>query len=154
MFAHATCLLDFYRRANKATLGKSYSEDERRYYGIALSQLVSYMVEAAEADENVVIFKLSDLTKMYAKFLTEFGLKIEGRIHSTRLKNRLLAQFEDLREQREGKEVILAFSNDIGGALHDAASINYNKEGAILAEADKIIRRDIFRQENPELTAT
>jgi len=106
---HATCLLDLYRRAIKATLGKSYTEDERRYHGIVLSHLVSYMEEAAEADENVVIFKLSDLTKMYAKFLTEFGLKIEGRIHSTRLKNRLLAQFEDLREHREGKEVILAF---------------------------------------------
>jgi hypothetical protein len=47
------------------------------------------MEEAAFADENVVIFKLSDLTKMYANFLAEFGLQIEDRIHSTRLKNRL-----------------------------------------------------------------
>ena len=139
-----------YRRANNATLGKSYSDDERRYHGIALSQLVSYMEEVADADENVVIFKLSDLTKMYANFLAEFGLQIEGRIHSTRLKNRLLAQFEDLREHREHKEVILVFSNDIGGPLHDTASINYNEEGAIFAEAAKIIQRDIFRQENPE----
>ena len=37
-----------------------------------------------------------------------------------------------------------------GGALHDAASVNYDKEVAILAEAAKIIQRDIFRQENPE----
>ena len=86
---HATCLLDLYRRANNATLGKSYSDDKRRYHGIALSQLVSYMEEAADADGNVVIFKLSDLTKMYANFLAEFGLQIEERIHSTRLKNRL-----------------------------------------------------------------
>ena len=37
-----------------------------------------------------------------------------------------------------------------GGALHDAVSINYDEEVAILAEAAKIIQRDIFRQENPE----
>ena len=32
------------------------------------------MEEAADADENVVIFKLSVLTKMYANFLAIFGL--------------------------------------------------------------------------------
>ena len=37
-----------------------------------------------------------------------------------------------------------------GGALHDDASINYDEKVAILAEAAKIIQRDIFRQENPE----
>ena len=61
---HATCLLDLYRRVNNATLGKSYSENERRYHGIALSQLASYMEKAAFADKNVVIFKTRFLTKM------------------------------------------------------------------------------------------
>ena len=55
---HATCLLDLYRIANKASLGKSYSEDESRYHGIALSQLASFMEEASDTDVNVVIFKL------------------------------------------------------------------------------------------------
>ena len=58
---------------------------------------------------------------MYANFLAEFGLQIERRIKA-----------------------------HTGGALHDAASINYDEEVAILAEAAKIIQRDIFRQENPE----
>ena len=75
---HATCLLNLYRRANKASLGKSYSEDERRYNGIALSQLASFMEEAADTDEN-------DQTKMYANFLAEFGLQIERRINSTHI---------------------------------------------------------------------
>ena len=60
---------------------------------------------------------------MYANFLAEFGLQIEGEL--------------------------LKIAHT-GGTLHDAASVNYDKEVAILAEAAKIIQRDIFRQENPE----
>ena len=60
---------------------------------------------------------------MYANFLAEFGLQIERRIKAY-----------------------------TGGALHDAASINYDEEVAILAEAAKIIQRDIKKIQS--LTAT
>ena len=81
---------------------------------------------------------------MYCEALESLGLQVEGRIHSTRLKNRILAQFEDLREYKEGKDVILAFESNIGEVLTCAASIDYDDEGYILAEAARIIRRDSF----------
>ena len=91
---------------------------------------------------------------MYAEALENMGYHVDSRIHSTRLKNRILAHFEDLKEFKEGREVFLAFERDIGEALFTACSIDYDDEGYILAEAAKIIRRDIFRHQQKAFTGS
>ena len=60
---------------------------------------------------------------------------MEGKVHSTRLKNRILSQIDDLTAHNEGREVLLAFNCDVGEALTSAASINYDDEGFVLAKA-------------------
>ena len=87
---------------------------------------------------------------MYAEALENMGYHVDGRIHSTRLKNRILAHFEDLQEFKEGREVFLAFER----ALFTACGIDYDDEGYILAEAAKIIRRDIFRHQQKAFTGS
>ena len=42
------------------------------------------------------VFKLSDLRKYYNEILKERGVTLEVNAHSTRLKNKILAQFEDI----------------------------------------------------------
>ena len=39
--------------------------------------------------------------------LENMGCHFDGRIHSTRLKNRIFAHFEDFNEFKEGREVFL-----------------------------------------------
>ena len=63
--------------------------------------------------ETTPVMKLSDLVKMYRVFLKELGICVEQRIHSTRLKMRILAQFDDISSHNEGKEVLLVFQQDM-----------------------------------------
>ena len=122
-----------------------YFDEERQIHGIAFSEIVSFIEETYNSCNDVLpLFKLSDLSKMYSRTLESLGLSIEGRIHGTRLKHRIMAQFEDLREYKDGREVILAFNSEVGEALTCAASIDYDDEGDILAEAARIIRRDVL----------
>ena len=46
-----------------------------------------------ESINNILLFKLSDLTKMYAEALENVGYRVDCKIHSTRLKNRTFAKF-------------------------------------------------------------
>ena len=68
----------------------------------------------------------------------------------TRLKNRILSQFDDLTAHDEGREVLIAINYDVGEALTSAASINYDDEGFILAKAAIQIRRDILGSKHRE----
>ena len=56
-----------------------------------------------------MVFQLSDLAKMYSCLLEQLGGHVPGRVNSTRLKDRLLAQIPELGAYTEGKEVKLAF---------------------------------------------
>ena len=89
---HRKCLLDLYRKANAKQVEGYYTELERQLHGITFSEIVSFIEEAFNTSgEAVPSFKLSDLNKMYCETLDSLGLKVEGIIHSTRL--RILAQF-------------------------------------------------------------
>ena len=148
---HRPCLLDLYRKASTSQLEGHYSDKERQLHGIALSELVAFLETSyISVEDKIPVFRLYDLTKFYCERLEELGLKLEGRIHSTRLKNRILSQFDDLTAYNEGREVLLVFNSDVGEALTSAASINYNDEGFILAKAATIIRRDILGSKHSE----
>ena len=67
-------------------------------------------------------------------------------------KNRILAHFEDSKEFKESRETSLAFERDIDEALSSACGIDYDDEGYILAEAAKIIYRDIFNHKQKSFT--
>ena len=91
--------------------------------------------------EKKFVFKLSDLNKLYCKRLKELGLDMQERVHSTRLKNRILFHFPGMKSYADRREVLLAFDADIGEVLGSSLSTNYDDEGFILAEAAKIVRR-------------
>ena len=139
---HRGCLSNLYRNASSVQLEGHYTDQERRLHGIAFSELISFIEETVTSSQDrIPIFKLSDLRKLYCRHLEHLGILLETRVHSTRLKNRTLSQFEDMSAHKEGKEVILMFNRDIGEAVSSAASINYDDEGFILAKAACILRR-------------
>ena len=142
---HRLCLAKLYKNASKLQLEGHYTDNERKLHGIAFGEVVSFIEEVAMSDtDKIPVCRLSDLIRLYEGHLQDLGIKLETRIHSTRFKNRLLSQFEDLSAYNEGKEVMLAFDHNIGEVITSAAGINYDDDGYILAKAASILRRYSF----------
>ncbi len=112
---HPRCLVSYY---NKASAFQKETEDnkiEKVSHGIALAELLEYIHDSVDKDK-APIYKLSDCVKLYSTRLEQLGVKEHTRPHSTDLINRILAQIPDLRARREGRDVLLAFDEDIGPA--------------------------------------
>lgn len=142
-YYHASCLISLYNRARSIRLSQDQENSDSSQSSleaIALAELVMYIEEAARP----IIFQLSDLTKMYVSSLEQLGGYVPQRVNSTRLKDRLLAQVPDLCAYNEGKEVKLAFTDDISAALNLAQDHDYDSEAMHLAKAAMIVRKDIL----------
>jgi hypothetical protein len=72
---------------------------------------------------------------------------VTGRVNTTRLKERLLAQLPELHAYTDGKEVKLAFSEDIGKAMEFVHTNNYDISAMHLAKAAALVRKDMFLKE-------
>ena len=101
------------------------------------------LMEEMRGDEDTVpIFKLTDIAKLYKVRLEQLGVTVSNRIHTTRLKNRLLSELPDLRAYSEGRDTLLTFEKDIGPALKKAC--NHDSDGMYLVRAVQVVRREIF----------
>ena len=144
---HPACLTELYRKAKVQSIDKEFTEEENMSYSLVFAELTEYMEECRQT-ENLPVFKLADLTKLYADRLQQLRVKTEGRIHSTRLKNKLLSHFHDLQAHQEGRDILLAFCEHVGSALKDACIESYDDEAVHLAKAAKIVRRDMFNMQS------
>ena len=85
-------------------------------------------------EESVTpVFQLADLAHMYQARLEQLGATVDGRIHTTRLKIRLLSVFPYLRAHSQGRGVFLTFDDNIGSALRKAC--DYDNDAMHLARA-------------------
>ena len=85
------------------------------YHGIALAELISEKQNATTEEPRTTVFKLSDLRKEFCKRLKLQGVTAENLdIHSTRLKEKLKEAIPGLTAHIKGREVLLAFEEDIG----------------------------------------
>ena len=85
-------------------------------HAIALAELLAYIDEARK-DENITVFKLEDLCKLYSTHFEQLGGEQHDHLHSTRMKNSFLAHFPDLTAHKEGHDILLAFNNDKGAGI-------------------------------------
>lgn len=142
---HKKCLTDLYNKVKSWTRAKQDREHEDIIGGIALAELIAHIEEQGEKGDSATVFKLSDLTKTYLKRLEQLGAKSSVDFaHSTRLKRRILTQIPQLKEHKQGREILLAFDSDVGNALKKAYETNYDDEAIILARAARIVRRDML----------
>ena len=74
-------------------------------------------MEDMRDEERASVFKLTDMVSLYKKRLQQRGVTVGNRIHSTRLKVRLLSALPDLTAHVQGREIFLNFKEDIGLAL-------------------------------------
>lgn len=145
---HTKCLVSLYNRTR--TVMKSTSEKDLELHTerttldeLAFSELVAYIDDFIQC-EDVVVLKLSDLTAIYQTKLQE--LKLEANINKTRLKEQILEAFPELSAHYEGRQVLFALKQDIGGVLKREAL--KDSDGYHLAKAANIIRKDLTYVKN------
>ena len=113
---------------------------------LALAEVIAYMEDANMGGMSPTVFRLSELTKMYASHLPnqkQQGSQSENRIHSTRFKERLLANCPNLPAVSHGRDVLLNFKDNVGIALHQA--LNHSDSDAMhLMHTVKLLRNEIF----------
>lgn len=141
---HVKCLASLYNKARGTKMNEDPDEDDVNH-GIALAELVSYIEEARMDSAVSPVFKLIDLATLYNTRLEQLGTVMTGRVHSTELKNRILRYFPDLEEHKQGRDILLAFRQDVGAALRKACEQDADSDGIHLAKAANIIRRDILK---------
>ncbi len=100
-----------------------------------------YIEEARLDRETAPVFKLSDLELLYNSRMEQL---VDVGVHTTRLKQRLLVQFPDMRAQKKRQDILLVFEEDIGAALAKACELDSYSDAVHLARAAQIVRRNIF----------
>ena len=76
--------------------------------------------------------------------MKQLGMKLDARLHTTRFKQSTLTQFADMRAQKKGRDILLAFEEDIRIALTKACDFVNDSNALHLAHAAKIVHRKLF----------
>ena len=93
---HKKCLSVLHNRVRTAeSEGPKYKAKEREVSCIVYAIL--YIEEARLDEETAQVFKLANLVELYQSRMQHLGVKLDTRVHSARLKQRLLAHFPDMR---------------------------------------------------------
>ena len=149
---HPRCLVGLYNRARKASVeglednGQGYAASTS---GVVFAELVLYIEETRKHEGSAPVFKLAELSHLYKSRMEQLGVEVDSRVDSTRLKERLLAEFPDMRAYTKGRDVLMAFEHDIGTALAKACELDDNEDAMHIARAAQIVRRHIFDEAKP-----
>ncbi|KAG0715668.1 hypothetical protein GWK47_011424 [Chionoecetes opilio] len=133
---HRNCLRALYNKIRPAALKDA---DADRLHGIAFAELVVFMEDMHADEDNAPVFKLSDVANLYKTRLEQLGATVTNKIHTTRLKDRLLSVLPDLRAHSQGRDTLLLFEKDIGPALKKAC--DHDSDAMHLVRAAQVARR-------------
>ena len=103
---------------------------------------MAFLEDMKSDEDSAPIFKLIDIAQLYKDRLEQLGVTVEKRIHTTRLKNRLLSALPDLRAHSQGRDTLLSFEKDIGSALMMASY--HDSDAMHLMRAAQVVRKEIF----------
>src|SRR2546425_2566703 len=93
---HAKCLAGLYNRARKVKSAEyTETESERALSATVFAKLVLSIDETRVHEKAAPIFKLADLAHLYMSRMEQLGGEPDSRVHTTRLKQRILAQLPD-----------------------------------------------------------
>ena len=79
--------------------------------------IVAYILKISEVRQNVSVFSMPYLGLLYFSHLKD-ARRTEVYVHTSRLREKILAAGSDLVSTHRGKEVVLVFSKDTGEALN------------------------------------
>ena len=111
-----------------------------------LAEIIDYLRDMAESSNNISVFKLSSIKKLFCDRLVAYGATAESvkNVHSTRLKNDILHHIPELEEEKQGNNVLLTPKEETGTAIYQACLENDQDDGICLSKAANIIRKHVF----------
>ena len=133
------CLASLYNKARDPKATESHVDSIN--HGIAFAGLASY-IEEVHIDSLVIINGLGQSLSCEAGTV---GTHTAGCIHSTKLKNGLLSYISDMDAHKQGRDVVLICNEDICTALKKACEGDTDMDAIYLAEAAKLVRRDLLK---------
>ena len=71
-------------------------------------------------------------------------MQIQARVHTTRLKERLLSHIPELEAYKQGRDIFLCFKEDLSLAVSKLLRNDCGDEAIHLARSARIIRRDML----------
>lgn len=134
---HSKWLVSLYNRVRMAkTGGYKDTEEKEIMVGIVFAELVMYIAP---------VLTLADFPQLYMCRMKQLGVTLDAKVHTTRLKQRLLAQFPSMMAQKKGRDVLIAFED---AAMAKACDCDNNNDAVHLAHAVQIVRRHIYCQQD------
>ena len=79
-------------------------DNKKQKHSLAFASLMSFIEDSinfGDSEEKEVIFKLSELVKLYSRRLQELNVEVTSTVYSTRLKERILSQFQDMQHTQK-----------------------------------------------------
>lgn len=147
---HPSCLLDLYYKAGHVKSSDDNDELDETLCDIhgeslALAEVLAYIEGKRVSVDTPAVFKLSDLNKLYCAQLSRYKVSLSTKSHSSRLKERLLANCPHLTCVSHGRDVLLTFQQHIGVALQQVSEHSDSDSDAIcLMHAAKLLRRHML----------
>ena len=140
---HKACLTRYSNKYRSFVRQNSKLDIEKgRMQAIALSEVIVYIEEVLSNSSNITpSIKLSEVVKFYENRLAELNVELPNRINSTHLKSSIIEQCSTLSATQVGRDVYLAYSDDIGAALNFAKENSANSQAYYLAKSAQIIRK-------------
>ena len=120
-------------------------------HSVALAERICQIQNSRNEQPHTTVCKLSDLKKEYCKRLAQQGVAEETQeINSTRLKEKLMAAVPGLTAHTQGREVLLAFNENIGHLISDVFCEDNDADADLkcLARAVRIVRKEMFIETN------
>ena len=145
---HSSCLAALYNRARRHSKGiLSQENGQFMYHSIALAELISEIQNSKTEEPRSTVSKLLDLRKEFSKRLKLQGVTAENpEIHSKRLKEKLIAAIPGLTAHVKGREVLLAFDEDIGSLISRALPGENDDNALCLERTANIVREEMFNE--------
>ena len=142
---HSSCIASLYKRAE--TVCKGEADDTKfQLEGIALAELITYVEEARAASVSITVFNLADLANMYSTRIEQMGADMKVRVHTTRLRERLLSHVPELEAYKTGCDsFFLGFKKDLALALNKVFRDDCDDEAIHLTKTASIIQRDMLQ---------
>ena len=111
-------------------------------------QVLQYIEDtiAFSAKEAIPVFRLQDLMSMYKNQMLKYVAlqKDAERVHSTRLKLKLLEHVPGLCEAKDGRNVLFTLDSEVGRAVFETCNKNKHNDRIIITKAAHILRKQLL----------
>ena len=125
-------------------------DEEKELHGMVLAELAAFMQQERDRLGGNCVFKMADFAALYKKRFEDLGGVLPERVHSTRLKLRLLAHIDGLTESKRGKTTYLAFDDDLYNVFKTIYEKDFDEDAFVLSRAADILRKSLLERESKE----